>query len=119
VQVTDTGMVVGRLGAVARADGIISVQRLSGGMIAEVWLISYADGGRIVGKTLIDAPADLFAIEAEGLDALRATGQLGTPQILGVTRHLLLLESLSAGPGSPQAWERFARDLAAAHRYGA
>jgi len=109
-------MVTVRLGAVGRADGIISVRRLSGGVIADVWLISYADGSRIVGKTLIDAPGDLFAIEAEGLAALRVTGQLGTPQVLGVTRHLMLLEALSAGQDSPQAWERFARDMAAAHR---
>ncbi len=107
--------VIVRLGAVGRADGIISVQRLSGGVIADVWLISYADGSRIVGKTLIDAPGDLFAIEAEGLAALRATKQLGTPQVLGVTQHLMLLEALSAGQDSPQAWERFARDVAAAH----
>lgn len=109
-------MVIARLGAVGRADGIISVQRLSGGVIADVWLISYADGSRIVAKTVVDAPGDLFAIEAEGLAALRSAGRLGTPQVLGVTRHLLLLEALSAGQDSPQAWQRFARNLAAAHR---
>jgi len=108
-------MVIGRLGAVGRADGIISVERLSGGVIADVWLISYADGSRIVGKTVIDAPGDLFAIEAEGLAVLRATGQLGTPQVLGATRHLMLLEVMAAVQDSPQAWERFARDVAAAH----
>jgi fructosamine-3-kinase len=113
--VTYADAVIVRLGAVGRADGIISVQRLSGGVIADVWLISYADGSRIVGKTLIDAPGDLFAIEAEGLAALRATKQLGTPQVLGVTQHLMLLEALSAGQDSPKAWERFARDVAAAH----
>ena len=112
----DADKVIVGLGAVGRADGIISVQRLSGGVIADVWLISYADGSRIVGKTLIGAPGDLFAIEAEGLAALRATGQLDTPQVLGVTQHLLLLEALSAGQDSPQAWKRFARDMAAAHR---
>jgi fructosamine-3-kinase len=116
VQVTDADMVIARLGAVGRADGIISVQRLSGGVIADVWLISYADGSRIVAKTVVDAPGDLFAIEAEGLAALRSAGRLGTPQVLGVTRHLLLLEALSAGQDSPQAWQRFARNLAAAHR---
>ncbi len=109
-------MVIARLGAVGRADGIISVQRLSGGVIADVWLISYADGSRIVAKSVVDAPGDLFAIEAEGLAALRSAGRLGTPQVLGVTRHLLLLEALSAGQDSPQAWQRFARNLAAAHR---
>ena len=112
----DADQVIVGLGAVGRADGIISVQRLSGGVIADVWLISYADGSRIVGKTLSGAPGDLFAIEAEGLAALRATGQLGTPQVLGVTQHLMLLEALSAGQDSPQAWKRFARDMAAAHR---
>jgi fructosamine-3-kinase len=91
------------------------VERLSGGVIADVWLISYADGSRIVGKTVIDAPGDLFAIEAEGLAVLRATGQLGTPQVLGATRHLMLLEVMAAVQDSPQAWERFARDVAAAH----
>jgi len=116
VQVTDADMVIARLGAVGRADGIISVQRLSGGVIADVWLISYADGSRIVAKSVVDAPGDLFAIEAEGLAALRSAGRLGTPQVLGVTRHLLLLEALSAGQDSPQAWQRFARNLAAAHR---
>jgi fructosamine-3-kinase len=115
-RVMDADKVIVGLGTVGRADGIISVQRLSGGVIADVWLISYADGSRIVGKTLIGAPGDLFAIEAEGLAALRATGQLDTPQVLGVTQHLLLLEALSAGQDSPRAWERFARDVAAAHR---
>jgi fructosamine-3-kinase len=116
VKVTDTDMVTARLGAVGRADGITSVQRLSGGVIADVWLISYADGSRIVGKTVTGAPGDLFAAEAEGLASLRATGRLHTPQVLGVTQHLLLLEALSVCPDSPAAWERFARDLAAAHR---
>ena len=36
------------LGVVGRADGIISVQRLAGGMIVDVQLISYADGSRII-----------------------------------------------------------------------
>jgi fructosamine-3-kinase len=87
-------LVTAQLRAVGRADGITSVQPLSGGLIADVWLISYADGSRVVGKTLAGAPGDLFAIEAEGLAALRASNQLGTPQVLSVTRRLLLLEAL-------------------------
>jgi fructosamine-3-kinase len=114
--VTDAGIVTAFLGAVGRADGITAMRRLSGGAIADVWLISYADGSRIVGKTVTGAPGDLFAIEAEGLAVLRATWQLSTPRVLGVTQHLLLLEALPACPDSPAAWERFARDLAAAHR---
>jgi fructosamine-3-kinase len=36
--------------------------------------------------------------------------------VLGVTKRLLLLEALAPVGDSEQAWERFARDLAAAHR---
>ena len=113
---TDAGIVTACLGAVGRADGITAARRLSGGAIADVWLISYADGSRIVAKTVTGAPGDLFAIEAEGLAVLRATGQLSTPRVLDVTQHLLLLEALPACPDRPAAWGRFARDLAAAHR---
>ena len=113
---TDADIVTAGLGAVGRADGITAVRRLSGGAIAEVWLISYADGSRIVGKTVTGAPGALFPIEAEGLAVLRATGQLSTPRVLDVTAHLLLLEALPACPDRPAAWERFARDLAAVHR---
>ena len=59
---TDADIVTASLGAVGRADGIIAVRRLSGGAIAEVWLISYADGSRIVGKTVTGAPGDRGAL---------------------------------------------------------
>lgn len=111
-----TDVITAELGAVGRADGIASVRRLSGGVIADAWLISYADGSRIVGKTLTGAPGDLFAVEAEGLAVLRATGHLGTPRVLVATERLILLEALSALQDSPRAWERFARELAAVHR---
>jgi fructosamine-3-kinase len=112
---TDAGLLTAELAAVGRADQIASVQRLRGGAIADVWLISYADGRHIVGKTVAGAPADLFAVEAEGLAVLRATGQLHTPEVLAVTRNLILLEALPARQDTPEAWERFARDLAAVH----
>ena len=116
VKVTDAGLLTAELAAVGRADQIASVQRLRGGAIADVWLISYADGRCIVGKTVAGAPADLFAAEAEGLAVLRATGQLHTPEVLAVTRNLILLEALPARQDTPEAWERFGRDLAAVHR---
>jgi hypothetical protein len=75
VKVTDTDMVTAEMGAVGRADGITSVQRLSGGAIADVWLISYAGGS--------------------------ATGHLRTPQVLAATRGLILLEALSALKDNP------------------
>ncbi len=76
MKVTDTDMVTAEMGAVGRADGITSVQRLSGGATADVWLISYADGS--------------------------ATGHLRTPtSFLAAIRGLILLEALSALKDNP------------------
>jgi fructosamine-3-kinase len=108
--------VLADLRALSRSGQIAGISRLSGGVIADAWLITYADGTEVVAKTLAGAAPDLFAIEADGLAALRGTGYLATPQVLAVTERLLLLEALAPLDDSEQSWERFARDLAAAHR---
>jgi fructosamine-3-kinase len=95
---------------------IASIRRLSGGYVADVWLVTYADSTQVVGKTLTGAPADLFRAEAEGLAALHATGHLYTPEVLAVTDRLLLLEALAARDDSESSWEAFAHDLAVLHR---
>lgn len=84
------------LRAAGRDRQIASVRRLEGGFAAGAWLVTYSDGTRAVGKTLPGAPRDLFAVEAEGLAALAATGRLRTPEILCVTERLLLLGFLPA-----------------------
>lgn len=104
------------LRAVGRADGIASVRRLEGGVIAEAWLVSYADGSRVAGKTLAGAAAEVFRAEAEGLAALRANGQLQTPRVLAVTGRMLLLEALPPRDDSAESWEAFAHDVAGLHR---
>jgi fructosamine-3-kinase len=104
------------LHALGRADGITDLGCLSGGSIADTWLVSYADGTSVVGKTLAAAAPGLFRAEANGLAALRGTGHLITPAVLAVTDQLLLLEALAEVRDTEQAWEAFARDLAAAHR---
>ena len=104
------------LRALGRGGQIAGTSRLSGGVIADAWLITYADGTQVIAKAVAGAAPDLFAIEADGLAALRGTGYLATPQVLAVTERLLLLEALAPLGDSEQSWERFARDLAAAHR---
>ena len=96
--------------------GVVSIGRLPGGYVADTWLVTYANGTRVVGKTVTGAPADLFQAEAEGLAALRAAGHLQTPRVLAVTDRLLLLEALAARDDSESSWEAFAHDLAALHR---
>src|ERR1700733_2378637 len=82
------------LRGLGRAEGITGLRCLSGGAIADTWLISYADGTSVVGKTLAGAAPGLFRAEADGLAALRGTGHLTTPAVLAVTGGLLLLEAL-------------------------
>jgi len=55
---------------IGRADGISAARRLSGGVIADAWLISWADGTSAVGKIVNGAAPDLFRTEADGLAAL-------------------------------------------------
>jgi fructosamine-3-kinase len=103
-----------RMAGLAR--GIASVRRLSGGYVADVWLVAYADGTRVVAKTLVGAPADWLRVEAEGLAALRASGYLATPDVLAVTDRLIVLEALAARDDSQKSWDAFAHDLAGVHR---
>ncbi|MGO9660004.1 MAG: fructosamine kinase family protein [Acidimicrobiales bacterium] len=103
------------LGRAGRAGDIAAVQGLSNGLVSDVWLVTYRDGSRVVAKTSLGAPSTLLAVEAEGLDALRKSGPVGTVGVLGLTEHLLVLEPLAPRDDSPEAWQGFAHDLAGLH----
>jgi fructosamine-3-kinase len=110
------GLLQGELTALRLNQRITSMQRLSGGYVSDVWLVIFADKTRVVVKTMADAPLHVYRAEAEGLDALRATGQLSTPEVLGVNDQLIVLEALASRDDSKKSWEAFAYDLAALHR---
>jgi len=95
---------------------ICSMRRLSGGYVASAWLVAFADGSRVAAKTMADAPANLFQVEAEGLTALSATLCLRTPEVIAATDRLIVLEALGRRDDGEQSWEAFAHDLAAVHR---
>jgi fructosamine-3-kinase len=92
------------------------MRRLCGGYVASAWLVTFADGSRVVAKTMAGAPANLFQVEAEGLAALSATGHLRTPRVIAAACRLLVLEALGPRDDSEHSWEAFAHDLAALHR---
>jgi fructosamine-3-kinase len=95
---------------------VVSIRRLSGGYVANAWLVTFSDGSRAAVKTLAGVPADLFLAEAEGLAALAAAGHLTTPEVLAVNGRMIVLEALAPRDDRQQSWEVFAHDLAALHR---
>ncbi len=95
---------------------------LSGGNINTAHRVELADGTRVFAKHNRHAPPGLFAAEARGLEWLRETNTVLVPRVLSVTQEpiqLLLLEYFE--PASPTVgdWERFGRQLAEMHRFGA
>jgi fructosamine-3-kinase len=96
-----------------------SVVPLAGGAVNAVWLVTTVDGSRLVLKTAPPSleAADLFAVEAEGLDALRELGGLRTPAVLGAGPTWLLLEALDpVCPDGPAFWEEAGTAIARLHR---
>lgn len=77
--------------------------------------LTLADGRRAVVKRRRNAPAGFFAMEAHGLDLLRATGTLRVPGVHGVSSDAIVLEDLGAGRADRAAWERAGRALARLH----
>jgi len=63
---------------------ITHTRRLGGGDFAESHLVALGDGTPIFAKTHRDPPANFFTTEATGLEWLRATGTVPTPEVLAV-----------------------------------
>jgi fructosamine-3-kinase len=113
-----------RLNAVG-IDDVLEVDPSAEGMAAVAGLATRRSGTRVFVKTFAAPPADdLFAHEAEGLQALRQLGGLVTPDVVHVDHDVLVLSVLHPRPQTPAFWERVAHALARMHtttvseRYG-
>lgn len=109
----------------AGIDDVISLEVAAEGMAAVAGLATRRSGARVFVKSFAQAPGDdLFALEAEGLQALRELGGLATPEVLHVSREALILSELQPRPQTPDFWERLAHKIAQMHtstvseRYG-
>ncbi len=97
-----------------------TVQRLEpvgGGDINEAYRVHTREGATFFLKRNPHAPADMFAREAEGLQALRAAPQGPTvpePYLWGP--DYLVLEDLRPARRRPDYWPRFGRALAHVHQ---
>lgn len=98
-------------------DAPVRTAPLSGGCINESRRLFFNDGATLVLKENPTAPADFFAQEAIGLDALAATDTLRTPKVYGVGKHFLLLEDLGQAPAGSLYWQQLGQLLAGMHSH--
>ncbi len=112
---------------------IVGRRPVSGGDINEAYALTLDDGTTLFMKSNVPGALANFIAEANGLEAIRATGAIGVPKVLAVGRDaagvasddrsvseaeksFLLLEFLTGGKRIRNFWEVFARELAAMHR---
>src|SRR5215213_1221992 len=80
-------------------DDVLQVDPLAEGMAAVAGLATRRSGTQVFVKTFASPPADdIFAQEAEGLQALRLLGGFVTPDIVHVARNVLVLSVLQPRP---------------------
>jgi fructosamine-3-kinase len=104
------------LGQLGHGERIASITSVSRGLVSDAWLVSYDDGSRLIAKTSLGAPPDMFKVEALGLAALAVTGNVATVQVVAVNERVLLLEALDPPLTAEPAWERLGQDVALLHR---
>jgi protein-ribulosamine 3-kinase len=94
-----------------------SAQRVSGGCINNGARLKTDSGRSFFLKTNQRTPQDMFAREAEGLQALRVEKgpRVPEPYLYGST--FLLLEDLQPAAPSQDYWSRFGRKLAELHNH--
>ena len=101
---------------------IVSKRPVYGGDINESFCVSLSDGLAVFMKTNTLTNLSFFEAEAKGLEALRKTGAIGVPRVLGIgtdeaqSISFILMEYLEAASRVSGYWEMFGRELAALHR---
>ena len=97
---------------------------VSGGGVCAASRLTLDDGHSVFAKSWPEragrpAPEGFFASEAAGLRWLRAAGTVAVPEVVVALPELLALDWVEPGEPSPEAAERFGRELAGMHRAGA
>jgi fructosamine-3-kinase len=97
---------------------VTSYRALRGGSINQAVALCTSEGDFFL-KYNHQAPTDMFAKEAQGLELLRKTNTIALPQVLGVGQYFLLLELIDSRQRQPHFWADFGRSLAALHQHSA
>ena len=98
-----------------------SATPISGGDINDAYKLILTDGRQVFMKANRSAGLSFFQAEADGLEAIHATGTIGTPKVIDVGKDqqygvFLLLEWVEASPKPHDFWESFGRNLARMHQ---
>jgi fructosamine-3-kinase len=96
---------------------VTKLEAVANGPFSVAGVAALRGGGQVFAKMLADADAeaDLFEVEAAGLSALRDLGGVRVPDVLHVSRRLLVLEALRPRGEGEQFWEELGRMVAALH----
>lgn len=95
---------------------------VSGGDTCVASRLTLDDGNSVFAKTWPEgssAPDGFFAAEAAGLRWLREVGSVPVPEVITDLPKMLALEWVEPSDPTPEAAERFGRDLAGLHRASA
>ena len=97
-----------------------SVFPVSGGDINDAFRLTLADGRRIFMKANRGHGPAFFRAEAEGLEAIRRTGAIGVPGVIGIGEDrqygsFLLIDWIEPAQRKRDFWETFGRSLAQMH----
>lgn len=93
------------------------VVALAGGTNHQAWLVTRADGVRLVLKTTPGLAVDVFEAEADGLVALGRSGPVATPDVIAVGPTYLAIEALNPAPPLDDArfWASTGQAMALLH----
>ncbi|GAB3765224.1 fructosamine kinase family protein [Spirosoma pomorum] len=99
---------------------VIEAQLLAGGDINTSAQVFSSEGVFFIKWNHADR-ADMFDVEARGLDLLRQTDALRIPQVVGYGRELdkayLILEYVDPGPATNASWDALGHSLAVLHSH--
>ncbi len=94
---------------------------IGGGDINDAYELRLSDGDHVFMKSNSVSRLPFFTAEVRGLEAIKKTGAIGTPEALAVGTDsgvgaFLLLRFIESGPRIAEYWETFGRELAAMHQ---
>ncbi|WP_165555912.1 fructosamine kinase family protein [Kribbella pittospori] len=97
----------------------VSASPVDGGYASKTYRVSTTLGRSAIVKTHDDVPVDLYALEADGLEALGVPGAFVVPEVLRVTPTFIVLSDLGSSSlpsDSDDFWRDAGRRLAVQHQ---